>query len=94
MKEGESACSFDDINFAVIVVQSLSHVQLFMSPWTAAHQAPLSSTFYWTLLKLMSIELVMLSNHHIPVAYCTPSDLWQGQGVKWLDSITNSMDMN
>ena len=65
MKEGESACSFDDINFAVIVVQSLSHVQLFMSPWTAAHQAPLSSTFSRSWLKFMSSDSVMLSNHLI-----------------------------
>ena len=34
-------------------------------PWTAAHQASLSSTFSWSLLKFMSIELVMLSNHLI-----------------------------
>ena len=49
-----------DIN---IVVQSPSHVQLFATPWTAAHQAPLSFTVSWSLLRLMSIELVMLSNH-------------------------------
>ena len=34
-------------------------------PWTALHQAPLSSTTSWSLLKFMSIELVMLSNHLI-----------------------------
>ena len=45
------------------VVQSLSHVQLFVTPWTAAHQASLSSTIPWSLLKFMSIELVMPSNH-------------------------------
>ena len=38
------------------VVQSLSSVWLFASPWTAAHQASLSFTIYWSLLKLMSIE--------------------------------------
>ena len=65
MREGESACSFDDINFAVMVVQSLSHVQLFMSPWTAAHQAPLSSTFSRSWLKFMSSDSVLLSNHLI-----------------------------
>ena len=47
------------------VVQLLSHVQLFMTPWTAAHQASLSFTISWSLLKLMSIEFVMLSNHLI-----------------------------
>ena len=40
-------------------VQSLSHVRLFATPWTAAHQASLSITNSWSLPKLMSIELVM-----------------------------------
>ena len=47
------------------VVQSLSCVQLFATPWTAAHQASLSFVIFRNLLKLMSIELVMLSNHLI-----------------------------
>ena len=42
-----------------------SHVQLFATPWTAAHQASLSFTISWSLLKLMSIESVMPSNHLI-----------------------------
>ena len=46
-------------------VQSLSHVLLFVTPWTAAHQASLSITNSQSLLKLMSIELVMPSNHLI-----------------------------
>ena len=46
-------------------VQSLSHVWLFVTPWTAARQASLSITNSWSLLKLMSIELVMPSNHLI-----------------------------
>ena len=46
-------------------VQSLSCVQLFATPWTAAHQASLSITNSQSLLKLMSIESVMLSNHLI-----------------------------
>ena len=46
-------------------VQSLSHVWLFVTPWTAAHQASLSITNSWSLLKLMSIESVMPSNHLI-----------------------------
>ena len=41
------------------VVQLLSHVQLFVIPWTAAPQASLSFTISRSLLKLMSIELVM-----------------------------------
>ena len=48
-----------------ISVQSLSHVRLFVTPWTAARQASLSITNSWSLLKLMSIELVMPSNHLI-----------------------------
>ena len=46
-------------------VQSLSHVQLFATPWTAALQASLSITHSRSLLKLMSIESVMPSNHLI-----------------------------
>ena len=46
-------------------VQSLSHVLLFVTPWTAARQASLYITSSWSLLKLMSIESVMLSNHWI-----------------------------
>ena len=46
-------------------VQLLSHVWLFATPWTAAHQASLSVTNYQSLLKLMSIESVMPSNHLI-----------------------------
>ena len=48
-----------------IVVQLLSHVQLFVNLWTTAHQGSLSITISWRLLKLMSIELVMPSNHLI-----------------------------
>ena len=43
----------------------LSHVRLFATPWTAAYQASLSITNSQSLLKLMSIELVMSSNHLI-----------------------------
>ena len=46
-------------------VQLLSHVLLFVTPWTAAHQASLSFTNSQSLLKLMSIESVMPSNHLI-----------------------------
>ena len=46
-------------------VQSLSRVQLFATPWTAAHQASLSITNSWSWLKLTSIESVMPSNHLI-----------------------------
>ena len=46
-------------------IQLLSRVQLFAAPWTAAHQATLFITDSCSLLKLMSIELVMPSNHLI-----------------------------
>ena len=53
------------VKFLVSSVQSLSHVQLFVTPWTAACQASLSITNSWSWPKLMSIELVMPSNHLI-----------------------------
>ena len=43
----------------------LSHVQLFVTPWTAVHQASLFFTVSWSLLKFLSIELVVPSNHLI-----------------------------
>ena len=49
----------------LFIVQSLSHVLLFATPWNAACQASLSFTISWTLLKLMSIELVMPSNRFV-----------------------------
>ena len=48
-----------------VVVQSLSRVQLFATPWTAARQASLSIADSRSLLKLMSIESMMPSNHLI-----------------------------
>ena len=48
-----------------VVVQPLSCVQLFVTPWTAAHQASLSFTISRSLLKLMSIKSMMPSNHLI-----------------------------
>ena len=46
-----------------VVLESLSHVQLFATPWTAAHQAFLFFTIFWSLLRLTSIESVMPSSH-------------------------------
>ena len=46
-------------------IQSLSHIRLFATPWTAARQASLSITNSWSLLRLMSIEQVMPSSHLI-----------------------------
>ena len=57
--------SFVGISVQFSSVQSLSCVQLFVTPWTAARQASLSITNSRNLLKLMSIESVMPSNHLI-----------------------------
>ena len=56
-----------------IVVQSLSRTPLFETPWTIGLQAPLSSIISRSLLKFMSIESVMLSNHLI---ICGPLSFW------------------
>ena len=57
------------ISYNVSSVQSLSHVWLFATPWTAAHQASLSITNSQNLLKPMSVESVMPSNH---LVLCRP----------------------
>ena len=73
------------------VVQSPSHVRLFVAPWTAAHLAPPSSTVFQSLLKFMAVELVMLSNHFI---LCRPPsspalNLSQHQGLfQWVSFLT------
>ena len=54
-------CAF----YIIVVVQSLSCMQLFSTPWTAACQAPPSSTISWSLFKFMFTDLVMLSDHLI-----------------------------
>ena len=74
LKEGESTISILQISFFirlliqqnfVVIVQSISCVQLFVMPWPAACQTPLSCTMSQSLLKFMSKESVMLSNHLI-----------------------------
>ena len=59
----------DSTYFQFSSVQLLGPVRLFATLWTAARQASLSITNSWSLLKFMSIELVMPSNHLIP---CCP----------------------
>ena len=61
--------SCEALHCLVVVVQLLNFVQLFMTPWTAAHQASLSFIISWSLLKLMVIESVMPSSHLI---FCCP----------------------
>ena len=65
------------------LVQSLSCVQIFATPWTAAHQASLSFTNSQSLLKLMSTELVMLSSpsHPLPPSFPFAINLSQHQGL-------------
>ena len=69
-------------------VQSLSHVQLFATPWTAACHASLSFIICWSLLKLMSVELMMPSNHLIlcvPFSSCLQSFPASGSfPITWL----------
>ena len=61
-----SLFSFQD-SYQFSSVKSLSHVQLFATPWTAEHQASLSITNSQSLLKFMSVKLVMPLNHLITV---------------------------
>ena len=56
----------------IVVVQLLSLVRLFVTPWTAKHQASRSFTISWSLLKLISIESVRPSNH---LVLCCPLPL-------------------
>ena len=57
------------LSFVIVLVQSLSCVWLFATPWTTAHQASLSFTISYSLLKLTSIESVMPSSH---LVICRP----------------------
>ena len=57
--------SVDTFQSTFSSLESLSHVQLFVTPWTAARQPSLSFTNSWSLLKLMLIESVMPNNHLI-----------------------------
>ena len=54
-----------NVQLQVVFVQSLSRVQLFATPWTEARQASLSFTISRSLLRLVSIELMMPSHHPI-----------------------------
>ena len=74
----------------VAVVQWLSHVQLFVTPWSTAHQASLSFTIFLSLLKLMSVELVkchpIILSSVIPFSSCHQS--FQHQGLfQWVGSL-------
>ena len=62
---GNSSCTYSCFFILCCSVQSFSRILLFRTPWTAACQASLSITNSWSLLKLMSIQSVMPSNHLI-----------------------------
>ena len=72
-----------------VVVQLFNCVQLFATPWTAANQAFLSITNSWSLLKLMSIETEMPSNHLDLFSSPSPSAFnpSQNQGRFWAGSL-------
>ena len=65
LREKGSCVAVEILRYVSQSVQSLSCVRLFVTPWTAACQASLSITNSWSLLKLMSIESLMTSNHLI-----------------------------
>ena len=74
-KESEKAYLYIYI-YNVVIVQLLSRIQLFVTSWTAARQAPLFSTISWSLLKFMSIESVVVYNHLLlccPLSSCPQS---------------------
>ena len=78
-------CFYVSTSISIImycVFQQLSHVRLFVTPWTAVCQASLSITNSWSLLKLTSIESVMPSNHVHPLLspYPPAFSLTQHQG--------------
>ena len=74
------------LSWSFAIVQSLSCVQLFETPWTATCQASLSFTISWSLVKLMSIESVMLFNHLILCCPLVQSFPTSGIFI-WLDSL-------
>ena len=68
-------------------VQSLSHVWLFATPWTVAWQASLSITNSRSLIKLMSIELVMPSNHLILCCSLLPPSIFSNIRIFFNESV-------
>ena len=62
--------------FSFVLIQSLSHIRLFVTPWTAAHQIFLFFTIFQSLLKFMSIEWMIPCNQHtsvVPFSSCLQS---------------------
>ena len=73
--------------WVAVVVQSLSRVQLFVTPWTAACQSSLSFTITQSFLKLMSIKLVMASNHLILCCPLLPPSIFLSIRVSSNESV-------
>ena len=75
----QTYCGNGFVIHSVVVLESLSHVRLFATPWTAARQASLAFAISWSLLTLMSTELVMPSHHPIlchPLLPCSNLLSW------------------
>ena len=73
MVEGHEGLLLNPLSITIVgVAQSLSHIRLFVTPWTAARQTSPSITIARSLLKLMSIESVMPSNHLYPLLSPSP----------------------
>ena len=96
-----------ELTLILITVQSLTHVRLFETPWTAAHQASLSSTISQSLPKLMSIALVChptISSSVAPFSSCPQSFPASGSAlhinhrkltkmIKWTTALCNLMKL-
>ena len=70
VRRRDEVCLFANGVKNVVVVQTKGHVQLFAAPWTTVSQDSLSITNSWSLLKLVSIESMMPSNHLILPREC------------------------
>ena len=82
--EMDESCQEEDV---VVIVQLLSHVLLFATPWTAACQAFLPFTISWSWLRFMSMALVMPSNHLIlccPLLLLSPEHRLSNPRIKFL----------
>ena len=88
---GRQSSCFSPVHLCLPIssVQLLSHVWFFVTPWAAVGQASLSITNSWSLLKFLSIESVMPSNHLIPLLSPSPPafNLSQHQDLfQWVSS--------
>ena len=80
VEEAEVDQFYEDLQDSLVTAQSLSRVQLLVTPWTAAHQGSLSFTISLNLLKLLSVESAMPSNHLISVTPFSCSQSFPASG--------------